>query len=63
VESVRSFSVMKGLILAMGMLGFSVGHGHGQSSEGKFTLHYEAHPRESPSVRKSALSGTPSVSA
>ena len=64
MESVRGFPLMKGLILAMGMLGFSVGHGHGRAlTENRFTLHYEAHPKEAPSVRKGVSSGTASVSA
>jgi hypothetical protein len=64
MESVRGFPFMKGLILAMGMLGFSVGHGHGRAStENRFTLHYEAHPKETPSVRKGMSSGAASVSA
>ena len=62
MESVRGFPLMKGLILAMGMLGFSVGHGRA-STENRFTLHYEAHPKEAPSVRKGMSSGAASVSA
>ena len=62
--SVRSFSLMKGLVLAMGMAGFSAGQGHGQGpQESKFTLHYEAHPKEAPSGRKGAFTGTASMSA
>ena len=60
--SVRSFPLMRGLILAMGMLGFSADHGQA-STRSKLRVHYEAHPAEASSVRKSASPGAPSVSA
>lgn len=60
---IRSFSLVKGLVLAMGMAGFSAGCGHGQAQEGRVSLHYEAHPRESISVRNSIFSGQTPVSA
>jgi hypothetical protein len=63
VVFVRSFSLVKRLVLAMGMAGFSTGHGNGQAPEGRVNLHYEAHPGESISVRNSIFSGQTPVSA
>jgi hypothetical protein len=63
VVFVRSSSLVKGLVLAMGMAGFTAGHGHGQALEGRVNLHYEAHPREAISVRNSIFSGQTPVSA
>ena len=60
--TVRSFPLMRGLILAMGMLGFSASPDQA-SARGKLVLHYEAHPAEASSVRKNAATGAPSVSA